>query len=255
MSCLALEITAPMAVSVFHVLFNLNFLKLVESQCRCTNNITRFPPSPAKITWSVRSMTNRDSEIGCCTATPGQWLERRMLFTIAAWESCSGWFDLDMQLCITRLWGSWKCTCSSGNSHKKNHSQIRAPRHKVNCVFFSFPAAAVSAMANVNLCAAACHSTSSQRRALHDHRVQLGVPVSIQGTTCFSVKRMWAFARNGCRVIPFALLLPVRFFWGDTFPNAIRRRTTRRRKKHQLCLHMAPSFFMWMFAAWHAWCF
>lgn len=162
----------------------------------------------------------------------------------------------------------WTCSCASHVSgdlgsahgqvatvHKKNHSQIRAPRHKVNCVFFSFPVAAVSAMANVNLCAAACHSTSSQRRALHDHRVQLGVPVSVQGTTCFSVKRMWAFARNDCRVIPFALLLPVRFFWGDTFPNAIRRRTTRRRKKHQLCLQMAPSFFMWMFAAWHAWCF
>lgn len=70
----------------------------------------------------------------------------------------------------------------------------------------------------MNLCAAACHSTSSQRRALHDHRVQLGVPVSIQGTTCFSVKRRWAFARSSHRVIPFALLLPVRFFGGDTFP-------------------------------------
>jgi hypothetical protein len=43
MSCLALEITAPMAVSVFHVLFNLNFLKLVESQLSLHQQHHPFP--------------------------------------------------------------------------------------------------------------------------------------------------------------------------------------------------------------------
>ena len=71
----------------------------------------------------------------------------------------------------------------------------------------------------------------------------------------FSEKKVGVRTKRPPRY-PFRAVAAGSLFWRwHVSYTAIRRRNSRRRKKHTLYLRMAPSFFMWMFVAWHAWCF